>query len=198
MLVVIILITSISLLNKSTYGQEAGEPISLSSTIWMNNLSVVVLKYVMEFDPSLYGVSFDTSLLKSKDLSTIYGAINEKIVGKFVKKPVGNKLPKAGPWIKLTQEVTKGEVLPLRFCDESLVRIICDFKVSRLEFRYNRIIPGSSQCADSTIGLSVHADENVLDSLKSVLSKQKYVKYVERFGVILEGGFESAAPPRKD
>jgi hypothetical protein len=198
MLVVIILVTSISPLNTSAYGQEVRKPISYDGVTWLNNLNTVVLKYVMEFDPNLCGVSFDTSLLQSKDLSSIYSAIKEKTVWKFGKKPVGIKYPQDGPFIQLTQEVTKGEVLPLRFCDESLVRIICDFKVSRLEFNYNSIIPGSSQYADSTIGLIVHADKNVLDSLKSVLSKQGYIKFVERSCIVLEIGFEFATPPRNE
>jgi len=196
-LVVIILITSISPLNTSAYGQDK-KSFSGGGVEWFNNLNTVVLKYVMEFDPNLCGVSFDTSLLKSEDLSSIYSAIKEKTVWRFGKKPVGTKLSKDGPWIKLTQKVTKGEVLPLRFCDESLVRIICDFKVSRLTFRYNRIIPGSSQCADSTIGLSIHADENLLDSLKSVFSKQGYVKFVARPYLSIEGSFESVAPSRNE
>ena len=198
MLVVIILVTSISPLHTSAYGQEVRKPISNGGIRWFNNLTVVVSKYVIEFDPNLCGVSFDTSLLQSEDLSSIYNAIKEKYVWKDGKKPFGGNYIQGGPFIKLTQEVSKGEVLPLRFYDESLVRIICDFKVSRLGFSYNRIIPGNSQLTDSKINLVVTTDENLYDSLKSVFYKQKYVRFAERPSISNEGGFEFAKPPRNE
>ncbi len=175
---------------------ESRPPISASGIIWGNSLNLLISIHVLEFDPNLCGVRFDTSLLRSDDLSTIYGAIKEKIVYKDGKRPIGILYPKDGPYIRLTQDMKKSETVPLRFREESLVRIICDFRVSGLDFQYSCVDTKIKELADSTISLVVFADDNVIDSLRSVLAKQNYVKFVGRFGVSSEGGFRSVAPHR--
>ncbi len=206
LLVVITLLIAVISPCFRTYAQKSQESkisnpdqwIYENGTTWHNELNLTVSKYIMEFDPNLNGVNFDTSLLRSDDLSTIYSAIKEKIVWKYEKRLIGIPSYKTGPWETETRTVMNDEVLPLRFCEESLIRFICDFKVTHLTFRYNKIDPQSTQLADSSITLTILANANVIDRLKSELEKQDYVKFIGRHGESNDGYFESSTPPRND
>ena len=193
MLAVVVLIITIFPLRYYSYAHESPKGNPAVRNDW-GSLNLLISIYVLEFDPNLCGVRFDTSLLRSDDMSSIYRAIKEKIVYKDGKKPVGTFYPKDGPYIRLTQDVKKGEVVPLRFREESLVRIICDFRVGGLGFEYSCVDPKIKDLADSTISLVVFADDDIVDSLRSVLATQSYVKFVARFGLSMEGGFRSITP----
>jgi hypothetical protein len=154
-----------------------------TGSIWHNVLNLTIPKSVIDFDPNLHGVNFDTTLLRSDDLSSIYTAIKEKIVWKDGKSFIGSIYVENGLTLKSeTIALEKGEHLSLRFCEKSLIRLICDFKVTQITFTFNRVFHENAQLGNSGITLSILADINKVEVLKSELEKQSYVYFVGRQG----------------